>query len=458
MLAFTILKAATAAAPRLGRLALPGKKIIDTPCFIGNTSRGVVPHLSPDNLHAKTSLGGVYLALEDFIEKSPEAVPPIFQTPSLNNASPLTSYCGLPHDILTILGARRTPPVPCAKANTNTAVSILTSVGFRQVDATDYAAAVQRLKPDIAVGLADIMYDKGQISSKRIDKMGDRTGAWTRTLIQYCQDDDGEKGSLPHIFAPILPIESQLQSYYINQLLDDDLKHQVSGFTVYDAESLLHIPQELSALPRLALSEPNGPTKLLLEISLGVDIFTVPFIGTATDAGIALDFEFPPPSQVNGNSPKPLGTDGWLDEHAADTSPLAPSCECYSCRNHHRAFLHHLLSAREMLAWVLLQIHNHRILDQFFAGVRKSIAKDTFEEDKAAFEKYYEPELRDTTGQGPRVRGYQFKSEGRGEPKKNPKAYGRLDDAREKFAEGVLPSPNADAEDLERAGMGSVVL
>jgi queuine tRNA-ribosyltransferase subunit QTRTD1 len=40
------------------------------------------------------------------------------------------------------------------------------------------------------------------------------------------------------------------------------------------------------------------------------------------------------------------------------------------------------------------------------------------------------------TGEGPRIRGYQVKSVGGGEPKKNLKDYGRLDNAMQKLAEG----------------------
>jgi queuine tRNA-ribosyltransferase accessory subunit len=50
---------------RLGELALPGRKPIQTPNFIGVASRGVIPHLTPDNLTRYSSVGSVYMALED---------------------------------------------------------------------------------------------------------------------------------------------------------------------------------------------------------------------------------------------------------------------------------------------------------------------------------------------------------------------------------------------------------
>ena len=65
MLQFTLLNTTTALAPRLGRLSLPGRKTLLTPQYIGNTSRGVVPHITQDNFHRHTDIGGVYVGLED---------------------------------------------------------------------------------------------------------------------------------------------------------------------------------------------------------------------------------------------------------------------------------------------------------------------------------------------------------------------------------------------------------
>lgn len=48
-----------------------------------------------------------------------------------------------------------------------------------------------------------------------------------------------------------------------------------------------------------------------------------------------------------------------------------------------------------------------------------------------------------------RVRGYQFKSNGPNEPKKNSLAYKALDDTAEKLADASLPSPSVEANNLE---------
>jgi queuine tRNA-ribosyltransferase len=137
-------------------------------------------------------------------------------------------------------------------------------------------------------------------------------------------------------------------------------------------------------------------------VALGADLLTIPFIGAVSDAGIALDIAFPPPLMETSHDPKPLGIDLWTPLHATDISPIIHDCACYTCTKHHRAYLHHLLSAKEMLAWTLLQIHNHYTMDVLFAAVRDSIVDGTFDARVAAFERRYESALPEQTGKGPR--------------------------------------------------------
>jgi queuine tRNA-ribosyltransferase subunit QTRTD1 len=44
----------------------------------------------------------------------------------------------------------------------------------------------------------------------------------------------------------------------------------------------------------------------------------------------------------------------WDDNFCDDIRPLLAECQCYSCQNHTRAYVHHLLKTHEMLATVLL--------------------------------------------------------------------------------------------------------
>jgi queuine tRNA-ribosyltransferase subunit QTRTD1 len=300
-------------------------------------------------------------------------------------------------------------------------------VGFKALSSEYYAAAVRNLQPDIVVALADIPFGQDAIGIKRKDKMSDRTESWLRDIIARRDTlDEGEKSW--SIFAPILPIERDLQSWYLEHLVDD-MVHKISGLAIYDSYLLDDVPDALHHLPRLSFHAPASPHELLRQISLGMDFFTVPFLADATDAGIVLDFTFPPPPKTDSSSTRlTLGLDMWDAAHAISVKPLTEGCTCYACTKHHRAYLQHLLAAKEMLGWVLIQIHNHAVMTAFFDAVRASIEADTFDADIAAFEAFYEPALPAKTGQGPRVRGYQFRSDEHAKKgRKNPKVYKKLD-------------------------------
>ena len=301
-------------------------------------------------------------------------------------------------DSILILGPRHVPPLPSPAANTHYAMSIVTSIGFSSLDSTYYAEAVQRLKPDIALSMADVV--DGKPGVKRKEKMGDRTQTWLKDIIAAAEDGD-EDSSGTAVFAPVLPIEAEEQSYYLDAL-NDDFAGCISGLVLYNATSVLSIPNSLSYLPRMLTADSRNPHKLLEAVAAGMDLFAVPFVGAATDAGIALDFSFAVQEPEPSNNILPLGVDMWSVAYAIDTAPLRDNCECYTCTRHHRAYLQHLLSAKEMLGWVLLQIHNHHIMDSFFAEIRQSIKYGSFHEHRKAFGRRYEPELPVKTGEGPR--------------------------------------------------------
>lgn len=312
--------------------------------------------------------------------------------------SRLRKFIAFQDNALLVLGPRRVPPLPCPAANTFYSMSIVTSVGFSTLESTGYVEAVQKLKPDIVLSMGDVVEYKP--SPRRVEKMGDRTQAWLQDLVEGIRDEETGTPSAA-LFAPILPIEPAQQLYYL-QALEDEYSNDVAGLILYDTGSVASIPKSLGRLPRLSIADLSSPHKILDAVSSGIDLFTIPFIGQATDAGIALDFSFPTNPRQETEALVPLGLDMWSPAHATILLPLGTQCKCYTCVNHHQAYVQHLLSAKEMLGWVLLQLHNHCIVDKFFSGVRRSIRQGTFEKERRAFSMVYEAELPARTGQGPR--------------------------------------------------------
>lgn len=56
-----------------------------------------------------------------------------------------------------------------------------------------------------------------------------------------------------------------------------------------------------------------------------------------------------------------------------DLSPLSSTCDAYCCRNFSKAYIRHLLWAKEILAMELLSMHNTRFMIAFMEKIRKEI-------------------------------------------------------------------------------------
>lgn len=66
--------------------------------------------------------------------------------------------------------------------------------------------------------------------------------------------------------------------------------------------------------------------------------------------------------------------------HRFDESPLDKACDCYTCQNFSRAYLHHLHKCQEMLSAQLGTIHNLRYYQRLMAAIRQAIEADRFDE------------------------------------------------------------------------------
>ena len=66
------------------------------------------------------------------------------------------------------------------------------------------------------------------------------------------------------------------------------------------------------------------------------------------------------------------------EEFKYDSGPLDPECECYTCRNYTRAYLHHLFKESELLALRLASIHNLHFMQRMVLGAREAILEDRF--------------------------------------------------------------------------------
>ncbi|OZG69666.1 tRNA guanosine(34) transglycosylase Tgt [Bifidobacterium eulemuris] len=67
-------------------------------------------------------------------------------------------------------------------------------------------------------------------------------------------------------------------------------------------------------------------------------------------------------------------------EFKTDFGPLEDGCECYTCRNYSKAYVDHLLRAREFNGFTLATIHNEYFFIKLLDDIRASIDGGYFEE------------------------------------------------------------------------------
>jgi len=88
---------------------------------------------------------------------------------------------------------------------------------------------------------------------------------------------------------------------------------------------------------------------------------------------------------------------GWLftndgavkirnSRYAADTGPIDPLCDCYTCRHYSRAYLRHLQQCNEILGARLATIHNLYYYQALMRGLRQAIEQKRLDE---FVEKFY---------------------------------------------------------------------
>ena len=132
----------------------------------------------------------------------------------------------------------------------------------------------------------------------------------------------------------------------------------------------------LGAIVRWTTEElPADKPKHLLGISEPDDIFEAVAAGVDT-------FDCVSPTRVARNGAA-YTLDGRYNltasAYRASFTPVDPDCDCYTCTNYTRAYLHHLLHAKERLAATLLSIHNEHFIIKLVADMRGAITDGSFE-------------------------------------------------------------------------------
>ncbi len=161
----------------------------------------------------------------------------------------------------------------------------------------------------------------------------------------------------------------------------------IGGLSVGESkEEMYAIIEEVNAIlpadkPRYLMGV-GAPEDLVEAVLRGVDIFdcVLPTRMARNDAALTRQ------GRMNMRNAR----------YSRDARPIDELCACYTCRHFSRAYLRHLIVAREMLAATLLTIHNLHTLIQLVGDLRQSIFEGRSAEFaqcfRAAFRKHRQEE------------------------------------------------------------------
>ncbi|MBN3273001.1 QTRT2 ribosyltransferase, partial [Polyodon spathula] len=396
---------------RLGVLTNLGKngdKTLEVPGCLLYTRCGSAPHLTHETLETIEKIPAVAQLTLSTLAEYHEVLEEYKEGAG--------KFIGMPDSVLYC--SLQDPAAPCPPGFiTNKTVSVWGSGGRMEMTASKFMALQAVVRPDWFQSMADGETVQEDTSKKRVRKSVDRTLAFLDECLQLQQKSQDLQGvEVLGVVEGGDILEERKRS------AKETAKRPVGGFVLdgfqgdtMTKELKLKLISSVTAelpddKPRL-IQGIGRPNEVLDCVEAGVDLFESFFPYQVTERGCALSFRFryqlDPETQVlERNGPQvseetraekdndvndkeekepmtPFEMDLKSKRYREDFGPLVQGCLCYCCRNHTRAYVHHLLLTNELLSGVLLMIHNFQHYFGFFHSLRQALREGHLEKLKA---------------------------------------------------------------------------
>ena len=363
---FELLQTDSATAARRGRLQT-AHGIVETPIFMPVGTRATVKTLDGADLKALQSqiiLGNTYhLNLRPGME-------------TIRAAGGLHAFMGWDLPILTDSGGFQVFSLAKMAKIQEDGVAFQSHIdGAPLFLGPREAMAIQR---DLASDIAMVFDDCPPYPAEREQVLGavERTTRWARE----CRDQPRAEGQL--VFGIVQGgCYEDLREQSAREITAIDFDgYAIGGLSVGEPEPEMLRMAELTA-PMLPADRPRyamglgTPVQLVELVARGVDMFDCVLPTRLARNGTA--FTFGGAISLKGAA------------YREDFGPIEDGCDCFTCQNHTRAYLRHLLNVDEILGLRLLTIHNLRCYLRLMEVVRGHLKAGTFGEFRAAFHANY---------------------------------------------------------------------
>lgn len=208
------------------------------------------------------------------------------------------------------------------------------------------------------------------VSKKYTKDSMQRSHRWgKRSLSEFNKEDDGTQKLFGIVQGGIyedLRIES---SYFVNE---NDFFGQAIGGSLGQTQSQMHDIVEMT----MGFLRKDRHTHLLgiggikdiwHGVTCGVQTFDCVHPTRIARHGAAL---VKPKYRIDSKKEHINIKNAIFD---LDLSPVEDDCDCYTCLNYSKGYIHYLLRAKELLAHQLIMIHNVRFLNKMMEDIRSSL-------------------------------------------------------------------------------------
>ncbi len=165
-------------------------------------------------------------------------------------------------------------------------------------------------------------------------------------------------------------LDKELREESINKLVEIEFDgYAMGGLAVGESQEQMFkiLDQTTKFLPKYKpryLMGVGTPSDILGAVFHGIDMFDCVMPTRSGRTGLAFTWE----GKINLKNSK------YYD----DKSPLDEKCEIKGLNNYSKSYLNHLIKSNEMMASMLISLHNIYFYQQFMSEIRKNISSGTF--------------------------------------------------------------------------------
>ena len=356
---------------------------IKTPAFIPVGTKATVKAVTPEQLKATGAQAMLANAYHLYLQPGPDIIQQAGGLSAFSNWNGPTFTDSGGFQVLSLgSGFKKVVSMEVA-TSTNTPRS--SRKAFVDDDGVNFRSiidgSIHRFTPEVSMDIqhkigADICFAFDELTSLaepyeyQIEAL-ERTHRWAeRSLTHFSQLRNQSEKPYQALFGVLQGANyEELRRQTAKKLGKMDFDGYGIGGAIEKSklgETVRWVAEELPAnKPRhlLGISEPND---IFNAVEYGVDTFDcVSPTRVARNGSV-----YTPNGRFN------LGKAIYKD----DFTPLDNSCHCYTCANYSRAYLHHLVKAKERLAATLLSIHNETFIISLVDAIRESIDNGNFYE------------------------------------------------------------------------------